>query len=141
MDAFLASIGYNDWILPALLGIPLLGALLLLVQSALSRSGRPRRTVAVTVPAGAPLVAVPVVDAAGITRAVEVVPVPLQHATVGSSSHATPVIVDDEDPHAGGARQIAFWTLLIEFIVSIGLWWTFDPSIADWQAVVDEPWI
>ena len=43
-----------------------------------------------------------------------------------------------EDP---GARQIAFYTLLIEFIVSLGLWWSFDPANPGWQAAVDVPWI
>jgi NADH-quinone oxidoreductase subunit M len=43
-----------------------------------------------------------------------------------------------EDP---GARQIAFYTFLIEFIVSLGLWFSFDPANAGWQASVDVPWI
>ena len=90
MNAFLGSIGYNDWVLPALLVIPLFGAIALLVHSALAR---------------------------------------------------TTAVVDEDGPGSGGARQIAFWTLLVEFIVSAGLWWTFDPALADWQAVVDQPWI
>jgi NADH-quinone oxidoreductase subunit M len=43
-----------------------------------------------------------------------------------------------EDP---GARQIAFYTFLIEFIVSLGLWFSFDPANAGWQASLDVPWI
>src|SRR5687768_16914093 len=43
-----------------------------------------------------------------------------------------------EDP---GARQIAFYTFLIEFIVSLGLWWSFNPSNPGWQAAMDVPWI
>jgi len=43
-----------------------------------------------------------------------------------------------EDP---GARQIAFYTFLLEFIVSIGLWWSFDPGNPGWQATVDVRWI
>jgi NADH-quinone oxidoreductase subunit M len=42
---------------------------------------------------------------------------------------------------AGGPRWIAFLTLLAEFVVSIGLWWSFDPAVAQWQAVFDVPWI
>jgi NADH-quinone oxidoreductase subunit M len=43
-----------------------------------------------------------------------------------------------EDPRP---RQIAFYTFLVEFIVSLGLWWSFDPSSAGWQAALDLPWI
>ncbi len=43
-----------------------------------------------------------------------------------------------EDP---GARQIAFYTFLIEFIVSLGLWWSFDPANPGWQAAIDMSWI
>jgi NADH-quinone oxidoreductase subunit M len=43
-----------------------------------------------------------------------------------------------EDP---GARQIAFYTFLIEFIVSLGLWFSFDPANPGWQASLDVPWI
>jgi NADH-quinone oxidoreductase subunit M len=42
---------------------------------------------------------------------------------------------------ANGPRMIAFLVLLVEFIVSLGLWWAFDPTIAAWQAVLDLPWI
>src|SRR4051812_43896646 len=42
---------------------------------------------------------------------------------------------------AGGPRWVAFWVLLAEFIVSLGLWWAFDPSVARWQGVVDRSWI
>ena len=138
MDAFLGSIGYESWILPALLIIPLLGAIALMVQGSMLGRSRRERVVTTPVPplAPPPVVAVPVVDAAGITRAVEVIPVPVQATT---AAHAT--VIEEDDPHASGARQIAFWTLLAEFIVSIGLWWIFDPAIPDWQAVVDEPWI
>ena len=43
-----------------------------------------------------------------------------------------------EDP---GARQVAFYTFLIEFIVSLGLWFSFDPANPGWQASLDVPWI
>jgi NADH-quinone oxidoreductase subunit M len=42
---------------------------------------------------------------------------------------------------ARGPRMLAFVILLVEFLVSLGLWWAFDPSVAAWQAVVDLPWI
>ena len=105
MNAFLDSIGYNGWILPALLGIPLVGIVLLGLQSAIAGGSRRAQVATAVGPAG------------------EV------------------VIVEDREAGADGARQIAFWTLLIEFIVSVGLWWSFDPAVAGWQAVVDVPWI
>jgi len=43
-----------------------------------------------------------------------------------------------EDPRP---RQVAFYTFLIEFIVSLGLWWSFDPTSSGWQAGIDMPWI
>ncbi|HJQ21803.1 MAG TPA: proton-conducting transporter membrane subunit, partial [Gemmatimonadaceae bacterium] len=42
---------------------------------------------------------------------------------------------------ASGPRWVAFWVLLIEFVVSLGLWWAFDPSTSQWQAVFDRSWI
>ena len=72
MEAFLTSLGYNNWVLPALLIIPVIGALLLLVM----RGGK----------------------------------------------------ADSDDSANRSARMVAFATLLIEFIVSIGLWWSFDPA-------------
>ncbi|HEX6576395.1 MAG TPA: NADH-quinone oxidoreductase subunit M [Gemmatimonadaceae bacterium] len=85
MEAFLNSTGYNDWVLPALLIIPVIGAALLLVM----RRGK-----------------------------------------------------DDADDGANrSARTVAFVTFLVEFLVSIGLWWTFDAASGAWQAVVDTEWI
>ena len=86
MLEFLAGIGYVRWVLPALLLIPIAGAVLIYVM----RIGRGR--------------------------------------------------VDDI-ANAGSARVIAFVTLLIEFLVSAGLWWTFDPARSTWQNVVMKPWI
>src|SRR5690349_11250217 len=106
MNAFLGSIGYNGWILPALLAIPLIGTVLIWLQSAVAGGTRGR------------------IDAAAVA-------VPTGEV----------VIVEGSEPGANGARQIAFWTLLIEFIVSVGLWWSFDPAAAGWQAVFDAPWI
>ncbi len=50
----------------------------------------------------------------------------------------------DDDVAAGIAstpRMIALVTFVLEFVVSLGLWWSFDPSTAAWQAVYDVPWI
>jgi len=86
MAAFLDSIGYNTWVLPALLIIPLIGSVLVLLA--------PVRTPA---------------EGIGV-----------------------------ETP---AARQIALWLFILEFIVSLGLWWSFNPSNTGWQAAVDTAWI
>jgi len=41
----------------------------------------------------------------------------------------------------GTARMITLLTLVVEFVVSMGLWWSFDPSSSGWQAGFDSPWI
>src|SRR6478672_5465684 len=86
MNAFLESIGYNSWVLPALLLIPLVGAVLILLL--------PSR----------------------------------------------------DEPIGGGVenrviRQVAFWLFMIEFVVSLGLWWSYNPADNGWQAAIDMPWI
>jgi len=86
MANLLESIGYNNWVLPALLLIPLVGAAMILM--------------------------LPVRDSAP-TGGVE-----------------TPA-----------ARQLAFWLFFIEFTVSAGLWWSFNPSDTGWQASIDTAWI
>lgn len=85
MQALLSSIGYNSWVLPALLLIPVLGAIPLfaLNQTAHEASEDSNRT----------------------------------------------------------ARMVAFGVLMLEFIVSLGLWWSFDPANPAWQAPVDAAWI
>jgi proton-translocating NADH-quinone oxidoreductase, chain M len=87
MANFLDSVGYNAWVLPALLIIPLIGAAILLL---VPKHGR-----------------------AEVEGGVE-------------------------DPHA---RQIAFYFFLLEFVVSLGLWWSFDPHNTGWQSAVDMAWI
>jgi NADH-quinone oxidoreductase subunit M len=87
MTAFLESIGYNAWVLPALLVIPLLGAGAIWAHAAI---------------AGGPA---------------------------------------DDPSRARGARMIALITLLVEFVVSVGLWWSYDPLGPGFQATVDWQWI
>jgi NADH-quinone oxidoreductase subunit M len=84
MEALLRSIGYDNWVLPALLLIPVIGAVLLLVMP--------------------------------------------QSSDEGEASNRP-------------ARMVAFIALLLEFLVSAGLWWTFDPANAGWQAAIDSEWI
>ena len=90
MTSYLLSIHYMDWILPALLAIPVVGAVLVL-----------------GVPGAKPALGTDEV-AAGLATA---------------------------------PRWIAFITLLVECLMSLGLWWAFDPTVAGWQAVFDRPWI
>jgi NADH-quinone oxidoreductase subunit M len=85
MQAFFNSLGFHDWVLPALLIIPVVGAVILLLMR-----GR---------------------------------------------------AADSDEVANRSARMVAFATLLIEFLVSTGLWWTFDPSSAGWQAGIDTEWI
>jgi NADH-quinone oxidoreductase subunit M len=92
VSSLLTSIGYDRWVIPVLLALPLVGALAILVAS---RRG-PR------------------------------------DATVGD---------DIGSGRAAVPRMIAFVALLLEFIVSVGLWWTFDPATDAWQARFRAPWI
>ncbi len=89
MAAFLHSIGYHSWVLPALLIIPTIGALL----------------------------------------------VWLHGTTLKGASEAA------VEAGAMTARRLTFAILLLEFIVSAGLWWSFDASSAAYQATIDWPWI
>lgn len=86
MNSFLSSIGYNNWVLPALLIIPLIGAAVLLALGSVRGHG-------------------------------------------------------EVDRGRESARWIAFVVFVLEFVVSLGLWWSFDPNTAAWQAPVDTAWI
>ena len=89
MSALLESIGYNSWVLPALLIIPLLGALMVW-------------------------------------------------------AHGTTVAGATGEALARGetmARRITLAVFVLEFIVSIGLWWSFNPASSGWQATFDVRWI
>ncbi|HVF41330.1 MAG TPA: NADH-quinone oxidoreductase subunit M [Gemmatimonadaceae bacterium] len=85
MREILTSVGYDSWILPALLIVPVIGAAILLLTSS-GRSG-------------------------------------------------------DSESNVSRARMIAFAVLMTEFIVSIGLWWSFDPASSQWHAPIDMEWI
>ncbi len=85
MKEFLMSIGYNNWVLPALLIIPLVGAGILLALG----TGKGR----------------------------------------------------DEADTSKSARYTALAVFTLEFLVSAGLWWSFDPASRAWQAPVDAAWI
>ncbi|HEX7121363.1 MAG TPA: NADH-quinone oxidoreductase subunit M, partial [Gemmatimonadaceae bacterium] len=84
MAAFLASLNYNAWILPALLAIPTMGALLVWAHRMIAGDG----------------------DAAAMT-----------------------------------ARRLTLAIFVLEFVLSLGLWWSLDIQNPGWQAVVDLPWI
>src|SRR5947208_15910502 len=94
MNDFLRSLGYADWILPALLAIPVVGGL-----------------------------AIWIVGAAGSK--------PAEQGQIDEVASGV----------AGIPRGIALVTLLAEFILSLGLWWSVAPSVSTWQSRVDWPWI
>ncbi len=89
MHDFLQSIGYNVWILPALLALPLIGALLVLFTGRRGEEGEDE-------------------VASGAAR---------------------------------GPRVLATAVFALEFILSIGLWWAFDPAYDGWQQRFDRAWI
>ncbi|MEO6447064.1 MAG: NADH-quinone oxidoreductase subunit M [Gemmatimonadaceae bacterium] len=89
MPAFLESIGYNAWVLPALLLIPVIGAMLVWAHSATAK---------------------------------------------GATGE---VLARSEEM----ARRLTLLTLVLEFVVSMGLWWSLDVTSSAWQAGFDVPWI
>jgi NADH-quinone oxidoreductase subunit M len=89
MRDFLLSIGYNTWILPVLLALPLVGALLVLFTGRRGEEGEDE-------------------VASGAAR---------------------------------GPRVLATAVFALEFILSIGLWWAFDPAFDGWQQRFDRGWI
>jgi NADH-quinone oxidoreductase subunit M len=89
MRALLLSIRYDYWILPALLVLPIFGALAILLLG--------KRT------------------------------------TEGEDEVASGV--------AFAPRRLATLVFALEFLLSLGLWWSFDPGFAGWQQVFDVAWI
>src|SRR6185369_14739114 len=113
MNAFLTSIGYHAWVLPVLLTVPLLGALAIWIHGAVVGGAT-----------GAP---------AGAKTAEE-----MTIAEEFADPRARDEVVTG---FASTARTLALITFAVEFIVSIGLWWAFDPAQAGWQFVFDTHWI
>jgi NADH-quinone oxidoreductase subunit M len=94
MNALLTSIGYQHWILGALLLIPVLGAVGIWIH--------------------------------------------------GATNHPLGSAVGEDEIASGAAsmpRMLALITFAVEFVVSIGLWWSFDAGTPGWQSVIDFPWI
>ena len=89
MREFLLSVSYDRWILPALLALPLLGAVLVLLAGGRAAEG-------------------------------------------------------EDEVVSGRARRpagIATLVFALEFLLSLGLWWSFDPAKSGWQQHVDVSWI
>jgi len=88
--AFLNSIGYESWVLPTLLALPVAGALVILLHR----------------------VAIKGQGEGGL-----------------------------DNPSAMFPRWITLFTFLLEFVVSIGLWWIVAPGESGFRGVVDLAWI
>jgi len=88
--AFLTSIGYESWVLPVLLALPVAAALVILLHGSASKGE----------------------GTGGLDDAVAMFP-----------------------------RRITLFTFLLEFVVSIGLWWVVAPGETGFRAVVDLSWI
>jgi NADH-quinone oxidoreductase subunit M len=41
----------------------------------------------------------------------------------------------------GSARWLALFFFILELVLSLGLWWAYDPAGEQWQTVVSLPWI
>jgi NADH-quinone oxidoreductase subunit M len=88
--AFLTSIGYESWVLPTLLALPVAAALVIVLHGTASKG----------------------------------------EGTGGL-----------DDAAAMFPRRITLFTFLLEFVVSVGLWWVVAPGETGFRAVVDMPWI
>ena len=88
MRSLLQSLHYDQWILPVLLLLPLVGAVVIWIAAR-----------------------------------------PAEH------------VDDREYAESQIARDIAIGVLLLEFVLSLGLWWAFDPAKAGWQMTVDFSWL
>ena len=66
--------------------------------------------------------------------------IPLLGAAVIWIHGATATVAPGDEVGSGAAsapRMLALITFAVEFVVSLGLWWSFDPANVDWQSVVD----
>jgi NADH-quinone oxidoreductase subunit M len=50
-------------------------------------------------------------------------------------------IAGTSDATSHTARRLTLGILVVEFVLSMGLWWSLDPQYAEWQAIFDVPWI
>src|SRR5438067_13217055 len=91
MNDFLLSMGYAGWVLPALLVLPVVGAIAIWIHGAMAKAAAAEDEV--------------------VSGAV-VVP-----------------------------RLVALLTFVAELVVSLGLWWSVDPSAPGWSSYVDTTWI
>lgn len=60
---------------------------------------------------------------------------------IHGAMRATPPGDEVASGAASAPRGLALLTFAAEFIVSLGLWWSFDPANVDWQSVADWAWI
>ena len=102
MASLFANDFYRQWAIPLLLLIPLVGALVVWAQGAMTR------------------------------RRVDV---------VAAGDPAAPVVVVDEWADGGFARWATLFFFLLEFVVSLGLWFGFEPRGAEYQFASTTPWI
>jgi len=47
----------------------------------------------------------------------------------------------DETAVARGSRHVALWTTAVTFVLSLYIWWNFDPTTADFQFVQKTEWL
>jgi NADH-quinone oxidoreductase subunit M len=57
------------------------------------------------------------------------------------SSRGTPHDDDREYDEARRPRDVTLAVLAIELVLSLGLWWAYDPAGPRWQLAVDWPWL
>ena len=117
MRQLLDSFGYDGWILVALLALPLLGAIALWIHGAMANDdGRGEARVLRT----------------GDAASVDVVNDAPTSETVTAGTHV---------PVSTFPRSVALVVLVLEFILSAGLWWSYDPAGPVWQSNFVVSWI
>ena len=117
MRQLLDSFGYDGWILVALLALPLVGAIVLWIHGAMSNDEARRGSRTLT-------------TADGSTAVVTPESVTSETATAGTHI-----------PVSTFPRTVALLVLTLEFIISAGLWWSYDPAGAVWQSGFVASWI
>ena len=118
MRQLLDSFGYDGWILVALLALPLVGAIVVWVHGATSNDGHSRRTVRTAT--------------TGDASSTVVVPDSVTSETVTAGTHV---------PVSTFPRTVALLVLVLEFVLSAGLWWSYDPAGPVWQSGFVASWI